>query len=69
MLSYNCLIGKSATQVLVRCDADPLLTLGSHGAAFASDCARYWWLPTFTAWPGDNPLWGTLLLRRLAAEG
>ena len=45
LLGYNRLTGKSATQVLVRCDADPLLVVGSHGAgrsaAFASDCAPY----------------------------
>jgi hypothetical protein len=43
LLGYNRLAAKSATQVLVRCDADPLLTVGSHGVgrstAFASDYA------------------------------
>jgi len=38
-------MAKSAAQVLVRCDADPLLTVGGHGAgrgaAFASDCAPH----------------------------
>jgi uncharacterized membrane protein len=65
LLGYNRLTGKSATQVLVRCDADPLLVVGSHGAgrsaAFASDCAPHWCPPDFMAWPGYNPLWGNLL--------
>jgi uncharacterized membrane protein len=65
LLGYNRLTGKSATQVLVRCDADPLLVVGSHGAgrsaAFASDCAPHWCPPPFMAWPGYNPLWGNLL--------
>ena len=65
LLGYNRLAAKSATQVLVRCDADPLLVVGSHGAgrsaAFASDCAPHWCPPDFMAWPGYNPLWGNLL--------
>jgi uncharacterized membrane protein len=65
LLGYNRLTSKSATQVLVRCDADPLLVVGSHGdgrsAAFASDCAPHWCPPPFMAWPGYNPLWGNLL--------
>jgi uncharacterized membrane protein len=65
LLGYNRLTGKSATQVLVRCDADPLLVVGSHGAgrsaAFASDCAPHWCPPPFMAWPGYNPLWANLL--------
>jgi uncharacterized membrane protein len=65
LLGYNRLTGKSATQVLVRCDADPLLVVGSHGAgrsaAFASDCAPHWCPPPFMAWPGYDPLWGNLL--------
>ena len=65
LLGYNRLSAKSATQVLVRCDADPLLIVGSHGAgrsaAFASDCAPHWCPPPFMAWPGYNPLWGSLL--------
>src|SRR5579863_6565241 len=43
LLGYNRLTATSAAQVLVRCDADPLLAVGHHGdgrsAAFASDCA------------------------------
>src|SRR5579862_1615092 len=31
LLGYNRLAAKTATQVLVRCDADPLLAVGSHG--------------------------------------
>ena len=65
LLGYNRLAAKSATQVLVRCGADPLLTVCSHGAgrsaAFASDCAPHWCPPDFMAWPGYNPLWGNLL--------
>ena len=65
LLGYNRLAGKSATQILVRCDADPLLVVGRHGAgrsaAFASDCAPHWCPPDFMAWPGYNPLWGNLL--------
>jgi uncharacterized membrane protein len=65
LLGYNRLTGKSATQVLVRCDADPLLVVGSHGAgrsaAFASDCAPHWCPPAFMSWPGYNPLWSNLL--------
>jgi hypothetical protein len=56
LLGYNRLTGKSATQVLVRCAADPLLVVGSHGAgrsaAFASDCVPHWCPPPFMAWPG-----------------
>ncbi len=59
------LAAKTATQVLVRCDADPLLAVGSHGdgrsAVFASDCAPHWSPPAFMSWPGYNPLWGNLL--------
>jgi uncharacterized membrane protein len=65
LLGYNRLTGKSAAQVLVRCDADPLLVVGRHGdgrsAAFASDCAPHWCPPPFMAWPGYNLLWGNLL--------
>ena len=65
LLGYNQLSAKSATQVLVRCDADPLLTVGHHGegrsAAFASDCAPHWCPPPFMSWPGYDPLWANLL--------
>jgi uncharacterized membrane protein len=65
LLGYNQLTAKSAAQVLVRCDADPLLTVGRHGAgrsaAFASDCAPHWCPPGFMAWPGYDPLWGNLI--------
>jgi len=65
LLGYNRLMAKSAAQVLVRCDADPLLTVGGHGAgrsaAFASDCAPHWCPPGFMAWPGYDPLWGNLV--------
>jgi uncharacterized membrane protein len=65
LLGYNQLSAKSATQVLVRCDADPLLTVGSHGdgraAAFASDCAPHWCPPAFMKWPGYDPLFGNLV--------
>jgi uncharacterized membrane protein len=58
-------------QVLVRCAADPLLTVGNHGggrsAAFASDCAPHWCPPGFMAWPGYDPLWGNLI-RWLAGQ-
>jgi uncharacterized membrane protein len=71
LLGYNRLAAKSATQVLVRCDADPLLAVGIHGegrsAAFASDCAPHWCPPDFMSWPGYDPLWGNLL-RWLAGE-
>jgi uncharacterized membrane protein len=65
LLGYNQLTARSDAQVLVRCDADPLLTVGSHGAgrsaAFASDCAPHWCPPGFMAWPGYDPLWGNLI--------
>jgi uncharacterized membrane protein len=65
LLGYNQLTAKPAGQVLVRCDADPLLTVGSHGAgrsaAFASDCAPHWCPPGFMAWPGYDPMWGNLV--------
>jgi uncharacterized membrane protein len=65
LLGYNQLTAKSAAQVLVRCDADPLLTVGRHGAgrsaAFASDCAPHWCPPGFMAWAGYDPLWGNLI--------
>ena len=65
LLGYNRLAAKSATQVLARCGADPLLVVGSHGegrsAAFASDCAPHWCPPAFMTWPGYDPLWGNLL--------
>ena len=65
LLGYNRLAAKTATQVLVRCDADPLLAVGSHGdgrsAVFASDCAPHWCPPAFMSWPGYNPLWANLL--------
>jgi uncharacterized membrane protein len=55
LLGYNRLMAKSAAQVLVRCDTDPLLTVGGHGAgrgaAFASDCAPHWCRPA--SWPGQ----------------
>jgi uncharacterized membrane protein len=65
LLGYNRLTAKPATQVLVRCDADPLLVVGRHGAgrsaAFASDCAPHWCPPPFMSWPGYDRLWGNLL--------
>jgi uncharacterized membrane protein len=65
LLGYNRLAATSAAQVLVRCEADPLLAVGRHGegrsAAFASDCAPHWCPPAFLAWPGYDPLWGNLL--------
>jgi uncharacterized membrane protein len=65
LLGYNRLAAKSATQVLVRCGADPLLTVCRHGAgrsaAFASDCAPHWCPPGFMSWPGYTPLWANLL--------
>jgi uncharacterized membrane protein len=65
LLGYNRLAAKSATRVLVRCGADPLLTVGSHGAgrsaAFASDCAPHWCPPAFMSWPGYDRLWANLL--------
>ena len=71
LLGYNQLSAKSAAQVLVRCDADPLLVVGSHGngrsAAFASDCAPRWCPPAFMSWPGYDRLWANLL-RWLAGE-
>jgi uncharacterized membrane protein len=72
LLGYNRLAGTSAAQILVRCEADPLLAVGSHGAgrsaAFASDCAPHWCPPGFMAWPGYDRLWGSLL-RWLAGQG
>lgn len=63
--SYNRLTGKPATQVLGRCDADPLVVVRSHSvgqsAAFVSDCAPRWWPPDFIAWLGYTPLGGNLL--------
>ena len=71
LLGYNQLSAKPAAQVLVRCDADPLLTVGSYGAgrsaAFASDCAPHWCPPPFMAWTGYDPLWGNLV-RWLAGQ-
>jgi uncharacterized membrane protein len=65
LLGYNRLTGTSASQILVRCDADPLLAVASHGqgrsAAFASDCAPHWCPPDFMAWPGYDRLWANLL--------
>ena len=65
LLGYNRLAAKSATQVLVRCGADPLLAVGSHGngrsAAFASDCAPHWCPPGFMSWPGYDRLWVNLV--------
>ena len=65
LLGYNRLAAKTATQVLVRCGADPLLVVGAHGAgrsaAFASDCAPHWCPPGFMDWPGYDVMWGNLV--------
>src|ERR1700730_7572832 len=46
LLGYNSLTSKSATQILIRCDADPLLVVGSHGIGRGADVrprsARPW---------------------------
>jgi hypothetical protein len=69
--SYNQLAAKSAAQVLARCDADPLLTVGTHGAgrsaAFASDCAPHRCPPGFMYWAGYDRLWANLV-RWLAGQ-
>jgi uncharacterized membrane protein len=71
LLGYNRLTARPAAQVLARCDADPLLAVGSHGAgrsaAFASDCAPHWCPPLFMDWPGYDPLFGNLI-RWLAGQ-
>jgi uncharacterized membrane protein len=65
LLGYNQVTAKPDADVLVRCGADPLLVVGSHGAgrsaAFASDCAPHWCPPTFMKWPGYDPMWGNLV--------
>ena len=65
LLGYNQVTAKPGAQVLVSCGADPLLTVGSHGAgrsaAFASDCAPHWCPPGFMDWSGYDPLWGNLV--------
>lgn len=65
LLGYNQVTAKPDADVLVRCGADPLLVVGSHGAgrsaAFASDCAPHWCPPTFMNWPGYDPMWGNLV--------
>ncbi len=65
LLGYNQLTAKPDAQVLARCGADPLLTVGSHGAgrsaAFASDCAPHWCPPGFINRPGYHLLWPNLI--------
>jgi uncharacterized membrane protein len=65
LLGYNQVTAKPDADVLVRCGADPLLVVGSHGAgrsaAFASDCAPHWCPPTFMNWPGYDPMWANLV--------
>ena len=65
LLGYNQLTARPDAEVLARCGADPLLTVGSHGAgrsaAFASDCAPHWCPPAFMNWPGYDLLWPNLL--------
>ena len=65
LLGYNQLTAKPGASVLATCGADPLLTVGSHGAgrsaAFASDCAPHWCPPGFMSWPGYDTLFGNLL--------
>jgi len=65
LLGYNQLTAKPGAEVLVHCGADPLLTVGQHGAgrsaAFASDCAPHWCPPGFMSWPGYGPLFGNLV--------
>lgn len=57
LLGYNSLTSKSTTQIVTRCDADPLL-VGSHGvgrsAAFVSDYAPRWRPPDSMGWPSCN---------------
>ena len=55
LLGYNQVTAKPDAEVLVRCGADPLLVVGSHGAgrsaAFTSDCAPHWARrPSWTGW-------------------
>jgi len=70
LLGYNKLTAKPAAEVLARCDDDPLLAVGTHGAgrsaAFASDCAPHWCPPAFMDWPGYDLIWPNLM-RWLAA--
>jgi uncharacterized membrane protein len=65
LLGYNQLTAKPDAEVVVRCGADPLLVLGTHGggrsAAFASDCAPHWCPPAFMSWAGYDRMWGNLL--------
>ena len=61
LLGYNRLVSKPESQVILRHDADPILSVRSYGRgrslAFASDCAPHWGSVQFTEWPQYPVFW------------
>lgn len=60
-LGYNRVIARPEARVLLTCDDDPFLVVGSFGAgrslAFASDCAPHWAPPGFLEWSAHDAFW------------
>jgi uncharacterized membrane protein len=65
LLGYNRVTARPGAEVLVRCEADPLVACGEYhagrSAVFTSDCAPHWGPPAFLDWPGYDPLWANLV--------
>ena len=65
LLGYNKVTAKSGSTVVVQCQGDPLLVVGSAGkgraVAFTSDLAPHWAPPEFLAWPHYRQLWASIL--------
>jgi uncharacterized membrane protein len=65
LLGYNRVIAKPDSIVVVQCNGDPLLAVGSAGAgrvvAFTSDLAPHWAPPEFLAWPHYRQLWASII--------
>jgi uncharacterized membrane protein len=63
-LGYQRLIAKDDALTIMQADADPFLTVGSHGrgrtAAFASDCSPHWGTPSFVGWSHYAQFWSQL---------
>lgn len=62
LLGFQRLRARSASEVLVQVNGQPLLTVGTYGlgrcAAFASDIGPHWAPTSFTQWDGFARLWG-----------
>ena len=65
VLGYNQVHSKPGSQVVVECNGDPLLVVGTYGGgrcvAFMSDLAPHWAPPSFVEWSCYGRLWSNIL--------